>query len=294
MTVFSRTLRFWPLALASVLVLVLGRTAVALDVKILPAAIKLGDTVSVVMDLAPSEKNCPATVQTDNKTYPVFAISPRRCRAFVPTSPLDRPGRRTLQVQSSQESRNLAFWLGDRSFPTQRIWLPEGKAGNDGTDYEFDRVGEFKALVTPEKLWNGPFRRPNQGEITTGYGVRRYYNGKFAQDYYHRGIDYAGSSGSPVTAPAAGRVALVGRESAGNQSFQIHGNTVGLDHGQGVTSIYLHLSRIDVQEGQMVRAGQVIGAVGSTGASTGPHLHWGLYVNGVSVDPAPWRYDAFE
>lgn len=87
-------------------------------------------------------------------------------------------------------------------------------------------------------------------------------------------------------APAAGRVALVGRVS---QGFRIHGNIVGIDHGQGVTSTYLHLSRINVKEGDVVQAGQLIGAVGSTGAVTGPHLHWGLYVQGQSVDPVPWR-----
>ena len=72
------------------------------------------------------------------------------------------------------------------------------------------------------------------------------------------------------------------------QGFELHGNTVGIDHGQGVTTIYIHLSQIEVQEGQMVEAGERIGRVGSTGISTGPHLHWGLYVNGECVDPAPW------
>jgi murein DD-endopeptidase MepM/ murein hydrolase activator NlpD len=97
--------------------------------------------------------------------------------------------------------------------------------------------------------------------------------------------------GSPVVAPAPGRIALVGRVS---QGFRVHGNVVGIDHGQGVTSIMLHLSRIDVREGDFVKAGQRIGAVGSTGASTGPHLHWGLYVHGLSVDPVPWRNQGFE
>ncbi|MBA3924314.1 MAG: M23 family metallopeptidase, partial [Nostocaceae cyanobacterium] len=122
------------------------------------------------------------------------------------------------------------------------------------------------------------------------YGVRRYYNGKFANDYYHRGVDYAGGTGSPIIAPAAGRVVLVGRVS---QGFRIHGNCVGIDHGQGVTSIYLHMSRINVREGDLVKPGTVLGAVGSTGAATGPHLHWGLYVNGLSVDPVPWRTNGF-
>ena len=121
--------------------------------------------------------------------------------------------------------------------------------------------------------------------------MRRYYNGQLAKDYYHRGVDYAGAIGSPVVAPASGRVALVGRVS---QGFQVHGNTIGIDHGQGVTSTFLHLSRINVQEGDVVQAGQVIGAVGATGAVTGPHLHWGLYVQGQAVDPVPWRNNKFK
>ncbi len=102
--------------------------------------------------------------------------------------------------------------------------------------------------------------------MSTNYGVRRYYNGKFANDYYHRGVDYAGATGSPVIAPAAGRVALVGRVS---QGYRVHGNVIGIDHGQGVISIFMHLSRINVQEGDLVKPGQIIGAVGSTGAATG-------------------------
>ncbi len=121
--------------------------------------------------------------------------------------------------------------------------------------------------------------------------MRRYYNGEFAQDYYHRGVDYAASTGTPVVAPAAGHIRLVDREANG---FRIHGNTVGIDHGQGVLSIMIHLNSISVREGDFVQAGQTIGTVGSTGASTGPHLHWGLYVNGIAVDPVPWRYDGLE
>ena len=133
--------------------------------------------------------------------------------------------------------------------------------------------------------------RPSQGRVSSIYGVRRYYNGVFAQNYYHRGVDYAAPNGSPVVAPAAGRVTLVGRVSDG---FRLNGNTIGVDHGQGVVSVFIHLSRIDVREGDFVQAGQLIGGIGSTGFATGPNLHWGLYVNGVSVDPVPWRYDGFE
>lgn len=257
-------------------------------VRVNPTVPELGNTLSVVLD---SPTSPAPTVTWQGKTYPMFAIAPNRMRALLPTTPLDQPGTKPLQINDGTQVQNLEVQLRDRSFPTQSIWLPPDKEGLEGTDQEFDRVDAFKALVTPEKYWKGPFLRPNAGEITTIYGVRRYYNGEFAKDYYHRGVDYGGAMGSPVVAPAAGRVALVGRES---QGFEIHGNTIGLDHGQGVASILIHLSRIDVKEGDFVQPGQVIGAVGSSGASTGPHLHWGLYVQGKAVDPVPWRYAAID
>jgi murein DD-endopeptidase MepM/ murein hydrolase activator NlpD len=261
----------------------------ALQVVVTPANPQLGDTLSVIIQVDGNGGETPK-VSLQQKNYPAFPIGNGRFRALLPTTPLEKPGARLLQVAGDGQVQKLNVQVRDRDFPTQSIWLPPGK-DTEGTDAEFDRVDAFKALVTPEKFWDGKLLRPNSGEITTIYGVRRYYNGVFAQDYYHRGVDYAGAYGSPVVAPAAGRVSLVGRES---QGFKIHGNVVGIDHGQGVASILMHLSRIDVKEGDVVKAGQVIGAVGSTGASTGPHLHWGLYVHGQSVDPVPWRLQGVE
>ncbi len=261
----------------------------AIQVRLSPTNPQLGDTLSVMVEQNPTISRTP-TVKMGNSTYPAYETGSGKFRALVPTSPLDKPGTVQLQVEAGGEMSNLTVPLQNRSFPTQRIRL-SGAAAQEATQYELDRVGAFKNLETPEKYWKGSFLKPNNGPITTIYGVRRYYNGVFANDYYHRGVDYAGGMGSPVVAPAAGRAALVGRVS---QGFRVHGNVVGIDHGQGVTSIMMHLSRIDVREGQFVQAGQRIGAIGSTGASTGPHLHWGLYVHGISVDPVPWRDKGFE
>jgi murein DD-endopeptidase MepM/ murein hydrolase activator NlpD len=271
----------------------LGVTALpahALEVQIQPSDPQLGDTISVIVHTESPDAVAP-TVTMNQQTYQTFELEEGEFRALLPTTPLDTPGRVDIQVNGEDTVRNLAFWLSDRTFETQSIWLSDDQAGIEGTDYEFNRVDEFKALVTPERFWDGPFLRPTDGDVSTVYGVRRYYNGDFAEDYYHRGVDYAASAGTPVIAPAAGRIALVGREADG---FELHGNTVGIDHGQGVESIFLHLSRIDVEEGDFVEAGDVIGAVGSTGIATGPHLHWGLYVHGMAVDPVPWRYDGIE
>ncbi|WP_414528687.1 M23 family metallopeptidase [Nodularia chucula] len=276
---------------ASVFVAILALPVNALEAQVTPSNPQLGDTLSVVINVANSPNASNPTVTVGENSYPAFAIAPNKYRALIPTTPLDKPGTITLKVAGNGAVRNLAVNLRNRTFPTQRINLPPGSAGVRATEHELQRVAAFKAIQTPQKHWNGPMLQPNQGRITTIYGVRRYYNGKFAENYYHRGVDYAGAAGSRVIAPAAGTVALVGTVSAG---FRVHGNTIGIDHGQGVTSILLHLRDINVKEGDFVQAGQLVGTVGSTGASTGPHLHWGLYVNGQSVDPVPWRFDGID
>jgi murein DD-endopeptidase MepM/ murein hydrolase activator NlpD len=112
------------------------------------------------------------------------------------------------------------------------------------------------------------------------FGVQRLYNGK-PSGTYHGGVDQRSPAGRPVRAAADGVVKIV-------QAWNIHGGTVGIDHGQGLESMYLHMSRFAAKEGAAVKKGDVIGYVGSTGRSTAPHLHWSLYANGVPVDPRQW------
>ncbi|HYW20793.1 MAG TPA: M23 family metallopeptidase [Nodularia sp. (in: cyanobacteria)] len=276
---------------ASMFVVILTSPVDALQAQVTPTNPQLGDTLSVLINIDNPENGSNPTVAVGKNSYPAFAIAPNKYRALIPTTPLDKPGTITLRVFGDNQVQNLAVNLRNRTFPTQRINLPPGSAGVKATEHELQRVAAFKAMQTPQKHWNGQLLKPNKGRITTIYGVRRYYNGKFANDYYHRGIDYAGAAGSPVVAPASGTVALVGKVS---QGFRVHGNTIGIDHGQGVTTILMHLNSINVKEGDFVKAGQLVGTVGSTGASTGPHLHWGLYVNGQSVDPVPWRLDGID
>ncbi|HTL90675.1 MAG TPA: M23 family metallopeptidase [Leptolyngbya sp.] len=272
------------IALSIAIALIFSAPSEALQAQVNPQSPALGDTISLMV-----QAQTAPTATLNGKSYAMFDLGNNRYRALLPTTPLDRPGQLSIEVTAGTETRKIPLTLRNRSFPTQRIWLAPGK--DEGSDAEFDRVDEFKAIVSPKKLWTGKFARPNSGGVTSGYGIRRYYNGVFAKDYYHRGIDYAGNYGSAIVAPAAGRIALVGREANG---FKIHGNCVGIDHGQGVETIYLHLSRIDVKEGDFVKIGQRIGALGDTGAATGPNLHWGVYVHGLAVDPTPWRTTEFQ
>ncbi len=122
-----------------------------------------------------------------------------------------------------------------------------------------------------------PFVWPVQGRISGRFGSGRVYNGQPGAG--HSGMDIAASAGTPVKAPAAGVVTFA------DPDLYLTGGTVLLDHGHGVSSNFLHLSRIDVKVGDRVAQGQVIGAVGATGRATGPHLHWGMNWFEVRVDP---------
>jgi murein DD-endopeptidase MepM/ murein hydrolase activator NlpD len=145
---------------------------------------------------------------------------------------------------------------------------------------EMETVAALRNSVTPEKLWVEPFTKPVDDCQNSPFGVRRLHNG-VATGNYHRGLDQRSRRGAPIRAIADGIVRIV-------RMFNIHGGTVGIDHGQGVTSFYLHMSRFAANEGEHVRRGDVIGYAGSTGFATGPHLHWQLTVHGVPVNPHQW------
>lgn len=273
--------------LGAIVAVLLAHPSQAFSVQVMPLQPELGDTISVIV---PSPDGTAPSVTLNGTNYESFDLGQGRFRTLIPTTPLDKPGILSLEIQKGADKQIVKLPLKNRYFPTQHIWLPPGQDGNI-SDWEYDRVEAFKKVVSPEKFWHGPFLRPNNGPVTSVYGIRRYYNGEFAEDYYHRGVDYAGAPGSAIIAPADGRVAMVGYEKDG---FKVNGNFVGLDHGQGVTSIYLHMSRILVKQGDFVKAGQKIGTLGSSGEATGPNLHWGLYVHGKAIDPVPWREAGIE
>jgi murein DD-endopeptidase MepM/ murein hydrolase activator NlpD len=146
------------------------------------------------------------------------------------------------------------------------------------------RVNEVFARRTPRRLWSGEWTSPLRIDLlentSSTYGERRSYNGGPVSSF-HEGWDIAAPEGTPVLAPANAIVALA-------EPLKVRGNAIILDHGYGVLSGYWHLSEIGVKAGDAVRAGQVIGKVGTTGLSTGSHLHWELRVGGIPVNPLEW------
>ena len=136
-----------------------------------------------------------------------------------------------------------------------------------------------KAFATSDgrPLWEGSFVAPVRAEATDSFGTRRMFNGKLAS--IHKGMDFKAGMGTPVMAGNAGRVVLA-------EKLYFEGNCVMVDHGQGLMTISMHLSRIDVKAGEMVVKGQRLGLSGATGRVTGPHLHWAVRWQGAMLDPA--------
>lgn len=151
------------------------------------------------------------------------------------------------------------------------------------TEPEEAFVAELLAPVSPKRHWSGPFVFPSTyytESFVSTFGTRRSYNwGAF--QYYHTGLDFYANTGMPIQASAAGRVVFAGL-------LKVRGGVTYIDHGWGVYSGYFHQSEIFVEEGQFVEKGEPIGEVGGTGRSTGPHMHWEIWVGGVPVDPIDW------
>jgi hypothetical protein len=195
-----------------------------------------------------------------------------------------KPGAYEVSVQDGRKSaRSIRFDVRPRRYETQHLTLANRRHVNPGPA-DLLRIGrEQELLGRAFSTWNDrvldfvTFDLPSQGQFSSGFGLRRFLNKAPRQP--HTGVDIAAPEGTPVAAPAAGTVIEIG-------DYFFNGLTVVLDHGQGLVTMYNHLSRIDVARDARVARGERIGAIGSTGRVTGPHLHWSVSLNNARVDPA--------
>ena len=197
--------------------------------------------------------------------------------------PLDtKPGRRELVVGQGGKSERLGFDVAAKTYDVQKLTVAPGQVDLSKQDLERVEGDKQKIRAALRTFTDRPpaslrLLPPVPGPRSSSYGLRRYFNGQSRSP--HTGMDIAAATGTPIAAAAAGTVADVG-------DYFFNGNTVILNHGSGLVTMYCHLSRIDVKPGQSIVAGAPIGLVGATGRVTGAHLHFGVSLNGTMVDPA--------
>jgi murein DD-endopeptidase MepM/ murein hydrolase activator NlpD len=196
--------------------------------------------------------------------------------------PLSAPlAPRQVVVHSGSARQEIGFTVGAKRYASQSLKVKPGQVDLSPDDLE--RVNRENPIIdkalsrwTDEQPATLRMAQPIPGIRSSSFGMRRIFNGEARSP--HSGMDIAAPTGTKVVAPLGGSVIETG-------NFFFTGNTVFVDHGRGLISMYCHLSAIDVKPGQRVDAGATLGAVGMTGRVTGPHLHWGLSLNHVWVDP---------
>ncbi|HEX4797783.1 MAG TPA: peptidoglycan DD-metalloendopeptidase family protein [Burkholderiales bacterium] len=194
-----------------------------------------------------------------------------------------RPGAHQLSVLEGEKSaRTIRFDVKSHDYEAQHLTLAARQVDPGPADrlrIARDQESIVRAFSTfsDSALDDFSLDLPSAGRVSGSFGLRRFLNNELRQP--HSGVDIAAPQGTPIAAPAAGTVLETG-------DYFFYGLTVLLDHGQGLITMYNHLSSIDVAKGARVARGERIGAVGSTGRVTGPHLHWSVSLNNARVDPA--------
>jgi murein DD-endopeptidase MepM/ murein hydrolase activator NlpD len=260
------------------------------DGSILLVTVKIAGEKSAEGKLTENLNKTPfqATAKFEDTEVPLFPLSEKGEGIYqgVLGIPFNhKPGSATVTIKAGDgpeaKTEELSFNIVDGNYPSETLKVDERRVNPKKTDMkrirrEIKEVHKIYAVITPKKFWNGPFLLPIQSEVTSVFGTKRVLNGEMQT--FHRGLDLKAKSGTPIHAAAPGKVVL-----AKNLFFT--GNTVLLDHGYGIYTLYAHMSRIKVKLGQVVTDHKLLGLSGKTGRVSGPHLHWGAIVQRTQVNP---------
>ncbi|MBI4699498.1 MAG: M23 family metallopeptidase [Nitrospirae bacterium] len=200
--------------------------------------------------------------------------------ALIPVDIGASPGKYPVTVTFKDEKKAVLIRVKPHKFPTQKITLPEEKVMLGPEDLKrAEREREILNNILSQytaRIWDGHFITPTDTVLSEEFGVTRIMNNK--RNSIHRGVDYKGDMGTPVRAVNSGKVVL-------RDELFFGGRTLVIDHGTGLFSIYMHLSEFRAAQGEKVSRGQLIGLAGMSGRATGPHLHMGVKLIGVNVNP---------
>lgn len=271
--------RSWRILAALLVALVaamFASTAGAQECTVKPASIPLGQTVRLRCEVPA------ATAQLNGRTVRLFKQESGDWLALMPVAVADVPGTYPIEflAEDGTTLSSVSVTIRKTIFLLQNVVLASQIEALHSTPEEMQTLTTFRDSVSDVKYWEDPLVAPVPGCVISPFGVKRLHNGKPTGEF-HAGIDQRASDGTPIRAVAAGVVKIV-------QPFNVLGGTVAIDHGQGLETMYLHMSKLNVEAGARVNQGDVIGYVGATGRANGPHLHWVIYVNGVPVNPQQW------
>ncbi len=255
---------------------VLATHAASQTCTVVPKAAYLGETLRLtcageVVSAKWNDRTVRLFPQPDGKSFGLMPISVKDSSGPGSIEFLSKDG----AVLASEE-----FVVRPTRFPSENVRLSPDIEALHSTPEEIQLLTGFRNEVSDSRYWQDPFEPPVDGCVTSPFGVKRLHNGKPTGEF-HGGVDQRTPAGEAIRAIADSKVIFA-------KQFNVLGNAVGLDHGQGLGSMYLHMTKLAVEDGAVVKKGDVLGYAGSTGRSTGPHLHWVLYVNGVNVNPAQW------
>ncbi len=202
----------------------------------------------------------------------------------VPYERKSGPGvvRLDLSEEGQQSHLEVPIQIQEGNYPSESLHVDKSRVNPTGKKTlariirEQKEVQEIYGKVTLKKFWKGPFEFPLKSQITSPFGIKRIYNGRLRN--YHPGLDLRAPLNTPILAPAGGKVVLA-------KSLFYTGNTVMLDHGYGIITLYAHMNRLKVHLGEIVKPQQILGLSGKTGRVNGPHLHWQAVVHRVKVNP---------
>ena len=218
-----------------------------------------------------------------NRDLAPFQVDARTWQVLVGLDLDVRPGTHPVDIDAGSPPTRVTYRMvvKPRRFSTRTLKVDPDLV--NPPPQEMERITREAAQLRrlweappAPRLWNGPFVRPVPDTANSSFGTRSIYNGQARSP--HGGTDFLSPSGRPIKAPNAGRVVLAG-------TLYFTGGTVVIDHGLGVLSLFAHLSKVGLREGDEVKTGDVIGEVGATGRVTGPHLHWAVRLTGARVDP---------
>jgi murein DD-endopeptidase MepM/ murein hydrolase activator NlpD len=234
-----------------------------------------------IVEMGSSDKAKPAVTY---KGKSILVVNDeQQWKAVVGISLSAKLGNHFIQVkQAGRKDRKLKFTVTDKAYETQHLTIKNKRKVNPNAE-DMKRITSERGRITGAFThWSDveqvemDFAVPTPGRMSSSFGLRRVFNKQPRRP--HSGMDIAAATGTPITAPAAGTVIETG-------DFFFNGNTVFVDHGQGLISMYCHMDSIDVKPGQKVVTGDSLGTVGATGRVTGPHLHWTISLNNARVDP---------